>query len=177
MHESILKRRFSKGFFLYMLWNISANSDVWFAWLKKGGDRPIYRGSPVPLRQGKRNRLADTGPQAVAIVAGSLHHPVDARQLARTLVSKSQPLQSKLQALTLRRLSVSQRFALLSFLCVLAITVLVCVACGAVRHGPGRCRAAPRVRPVRAGRALHGVRCRRSGAVVGRRLPHRPPFR
>src|SRR6266702_2967462 len=134
MHESILKRRFSKGFFLYMLWNISANSDVWFAWLKKGGDRPIYRGSPVPLRQGKRNRLADTGPQAVAIVAGSLHHPVDARQLARTLVSKSQPLQSKLQALTLRRLSVSQRFALLSFLCVLAITVLVCVASSAVLH-------------------------------------------
>jgi hypothetical protein len=28
----------------------------------------------------------------VAIVAGSLHHPVDAAQLARTLVSKSQPL-------------------------------------------------------------------------------------
>src|SRR5438128_1378271 len=38
----------------------------------------------------------------------------------------------KLQALTLRRLSVSQRFALLSFLCVLAITVLVCVASSAV---------------------------------------------
>jgi PAS domain S-box-containing protein len=41
---------------------------------------------------------------------------------------------SKLQALTLRRLSVSQRFALLSFLCVLAITVLVCVASSAVLH-------------------------------------------
>src|SRR5437899_3124456 len=38
----------------------------------------------------------------------------------------------KLQALTLRRLSVSQRFALLSFLCVLAITVLVCVASSAL---------------------------------------------
>src|SRR5437660_9363854 len=38
---------------------------------------------------------------------------------------------SKLQALT-RRLSVSQRFALLSFFCVLAITVLVCVASVAV---------------------------------------------
>src|SRR5260221_12867099 len=37
----------------------------------------------------------------------------------------------KLQALTLR-LSVSQRFALLSFLCVLAITVLVCAASSAV---------------------------------------------
>jgi PAS domain S-box-containing protein len=33
-----------------------------------------------------------------------------------------------------RRLSVSQRFALLSFLCVLAITVLVCVASSAVLH-------------------------------------------
>src|SRR5438034_3919071 len=41
---------------------------------------------------------------------------------------------SKLQALTLRRLSVSQRFALLSFFCVLAITVLVCVASSAVLH-------------------------------------------
>jgi PAS domain S-box-containing protein len=39
---------------------------------------------------------------------------------------------NKLQALTLRRLSVSQRFALLSFFCVLAITVLVCVASSAV---------------------------------------------
>src|SRR5712692_7731889 len=39
---------------------------------------------------------------------------------------------NKLQALTLRRLSVSQRFALLSFFCVLAITVLVCAACSAV---------------------------------------------
>src|SRR5882672_11593085 len=39
---------------------------------------------------------------------------------------------NKLQALMLRRLSVSRRFALLSFLCVLAITVLVCVASGAV---------------------------------------------
>ena len=38
----------------------------------------------------------------------------------------------KLQALTLRRLSVSQRFALLSFFCVLAITVLVCAASSAV---------------------------------------------
>src|SRR5260370_29855593 len=38
----------------------------------------------------------------------------------------------KLQALMRGRLSVSQRFALLSFLCVLAITVLVCVASGAV---------------------------------------------
>src|SRR5258707_4409779 len=37
----------------------------------------------------------------------------------------------KLQALTLR-LSVSQRFALLSFLCVPAITVLVCAASSAV---------------------------------------------
>jgi PAS domain S-box-containing protein len=39
---------------------------------------------------------------------------------------------NKLQALTLRRLSVSQRFALLSFFCVLAITVLVCAASSAV---------------------------------------------
>src|SRR6266851_1376887 len=39
---------------------------------------------------------------------------------------------SKLHALTLRRLSVSQRFALLSFFCVLAITGLVCVASSAV---------------------------------------------
>src|SRR5712691_3236345 len=39
---------------------------------------------------------------------------------------------NRLQALTLRRLSVSQRFALLSFFCVLAITVLVCAACSAV---------------------------------------------
>src|SRR5882672_4052215 len=39
---------------------------------------------------------------------------------------------AKPQTLTLRRLSVSQRFALLSFFCVLAITVLVCVASGAV---------------------------------------------
>src|SRR6195256_84487 len=38
----------------------------------------------------------------------------------------------KLQALTLHGLSVSQRFALLSFFCVLAITVLVCVASSAV---------------------------------------------
>src|SRR5437879_654371 len=38
----------------------------------------------------------------------------------------------KLQALTLRRLSVSQRFALLSFFCVLVITILVCAASGAV---------------------------------------------
>src|SRR5438128_4302405 len=37
----------------------------------------------------------------------------------------------KLQVLTLRRLSVSQRFALLSFFCVLAITVLVCAASSA----------------------------------------------
>src|SRR6266568_3860549 len=44
MHESILKRRFSKGFFLYMLWNISANSDVWFAWLKKRGGPPDLQG-------------------------------------------------------------------------------------------------------------------------------------
>src|SRR5712691_2365880 len=33
---------------------------------------------------------------------------------------------SRFQALMLRRLSVSLRFALMSFLCVLAITVLVC---------------------------------------------------
>src|SRR5467141_1824135 len=38
----------------------------------------------------------------------------------------------KLQALTHRRLSVPQRFALLSFFCVLAITVLVCAASSAV---------------------------------------------
>src|SRR5712691_1000871 len=38
---------------------------------------------------------------------------------------------NKLQALTLRRLSVSQRFALQSFFCVLAITVLVCAASSA----------------------------------------------
>jgi len=38
----------------------------------------------------------------------------------------------RLQVLTLRRLSVSQRFALLSFFCVLAITVLVCAASSAV---------------------------------------------
>src|SRR6266581_995180 len=41
----------------------------------------------------------------------------------------------KLQALMHRRLSVPQRFALLSFFCILAITILVCVAAGAVlRH-------------------------------------------
>jgi PAS domain S-box-containing protein len=41
----------------------------------------------------------------------------------------------KVQALMQRRLSVPQRFALLSFFCVLAITVLVCVASSAVlRH-------------------------------------------
>src|SRR6267142_364485 len=39
---------------------------------------------------------------------------------------------NKLQALMLRRLSVCRRFALLSFLCVLAITVLVCVASSAI---------------------------------------------
>src|SRR6266516_4431086 len=39
---------------------------------------------------------------------------------------------NKLQALTLRRLSVSHRFSQLSFFCVLAITVLVCVASSAV---------------------------------------------
>jgi PAS domain S-box-containing protein len=38
----------------------------------------------------------------------------------------------ELQALTRRRFSVSRRFALLSFLCVLAITVLVCVASSAI---------------------------------------------
>ncbi len=38
----------------------------------------------------------------------------------------------RLQALVSRRLSVSQRFALLSFLCILAITVLVCVTASAV---------------------------------------------
>src|SRR5438552_19208120 len=36
------------------------------------------------------------------------------------------------KALMYRRLSVPQRFALLSFFCVLAITILVCVASGAV---------------------------------------------
>ena len=41
----------------------------------------------------------------------------------------------KLQALMHRRLSVPQRFALLSFFCILAITILVCAAAGAVlRH-------------------------------------------
>src|SRR2546425_12973579 len=40
-------------------------------------------------------------------------------------------MRGKLQALTLHRLSVSQRFALLSFFCVLAITVLVCAASSA----------------------------------------------
>src|SRR5229473_505709 len=40
----------------------------------------------------------------------------------------------KLQSQMRRRLSVSRRFALLSFLCVLAITVLVCVASSAVLH-------------------------------------------
>src|SRR5258706_1847871 len=39
---------------------------------------------------------------------------------------------NKLRARTLRGLWVSQRFALLSFFCVLAITVLVCAACSAV---------------------------------------------
>src|SRR6266568_1496221 len=38
---------------------------------------------------------------------------------------------SKLQALTLHRLSVSPRFALLRFFCVLAITILVCAASSA----------------------------------------------
>src|SRR5258706_13675626 len=38
----------------------------------------------------------------------------------------------RIQALTRRRFSVSRRFALLSFLCVLAITVLICVASSAV---------------------------------------------
>ncbi|TMH77355.1 MAG: DUF2946 domain-containing protein [Betaproteobacteria bacterium] len=50
--------------------------------------------SPLPLRQGERNRLADTGPQAVAIVAESLHYPVDAEQPARTLASQSQALRA-----------------------------------------------------------------------------------
>ena len=50
----------------------------------------------------------------------------------RKLEWMSAQMLSKLQALTLRRLSVSQRFALLSFFCVLAITVLVCVASSAV---------------------------------------------
>jgi hypothetical protein len=88
-----------KKLFSIVLCNISANSDVWFAWLKKKrfakGGPPDLQGvalSPVPPRQGERNRLADTGPQAVTIVAGSSHHPVDTRQLARTLVSKSQAL-------------------------------------------------------------------------------------
>jgi PAS domain S-box-containing protein len=41
----------------------------------------------------------------------------------------------KLQALMHRRLSVPQRFALLSFFCILAIAILVCAAAGAVlRH-------------------------------------------
>src|SRR3981189_2009132 len=41
----------------------------------------------------------------------------------------------KLQALMHRRLSVPQRFALLSFFCILAITILLCAAAGAVlRH-------------------------------------------
>src|SRR5437867_6525801 len=41
----------------------------------------------------------------------------------------------RLQALMLRRLSVSQRFALLSFFCILAITILICAAASAVlRH-------------------------------------------
>src|SRR5258706_576460 len=38
----------------------------------------------------------------------------------------------RIQALTRRRFSVSRRFALLSFLCVLAITVLICVASSAI---------------------------------------------
>src|SRR5712671_2090023 len=41
----------------------------------------------------------------------------------------------KLQALMHRRLSVPQRFALLSFFCILAITILLCAAAGGVlRH-------------------------------------------
>src|SRR5258708_26414069 len=49
----------------------------------------------------------------------------------RKLEWMSAQILSKLQALTLRPLSVSQRFALLSFFCVLAITVLVCTASSA----------------------------------------------
>ena len=41
----------------------------------------------------------------------------------------------KLQAPMHRRVSVPQRFALLSFFCILAIAILVCAAAGAVlRH-------------------------------------------
>src|SRR5258708_39978610 len=40
----------------------------------------------------------------------------------------------KIQSLIRRRLSLSRRFALLSFSCVLAITVLVCVASSAALH-------------------------------------------
>src|SRR5260221_344543 len=41
----------------------------------------------------------------------------------------------RLQALMHRRLSVPQRFALLSFFCILAITILLCAAAGGVlRH-------------------------------------------
>jgi len=47
-------------------------------------------------------------------------------------VAVARPMLHKLPALLRRRLSVSQRFALLSFFCVLAITVLVCVASSAV---------------------------------------------
>src|SRR6266516_5573275 len=51
---------------------------------------------------------------------------------SETAVAVARPMLHKLPALLRRRLSVSQRFALLSFFCVLAITVLVCVASSAV---------------------------------------------
>src|SRR6266516_4571088 len=53
---------------------------------------------------------------------------------SETAVAVARPMLHKLPALLRRRLSVSQRFALLSFFCVLAITVLVCVASSAVLH-------------------------------------------
>src|SRR5437667_3925400 len=51
---------------------------------------------------------------------------------SETAVAVARPMLHKLPALLRRRLSVSQRFALLSFFCVLAVTVLVCFASSAV---------------------------------------------
>jgi len=46
----------------------------------------------VPLPQEERNRPAETGLQARAIVGGFLRRPADAERLVRTLVWKSQAL-------------------------------------------------------------------------------------
>jgi hypothetical protein len=59
--------------------------------------------SPMPLRQGERNQLADTGPQAVAIVAGSLHHPIDARLRAARSLGERLGVRTKVHRVDPRR--------------------------------------------------------------------------